>query len=139
MPAALGKLVVVELGVTTQRQVLNEFLSDKVSSPRVARAELEQAVVAVSLFVLGIVTDQSADLEGMSTHHLREVVLPDEQVFMVVPRSLMPEGGKATAAPICWHAGSGRLRKNRRELGRDLRIQRRSRRACRGSDVISGA
>src|SRR5262249_7545866 len=55
VPAALGELVMIEFGVTAQRQILDQHLSNRITRAAIGIAELEEAVVTVGLFVLYIV------------------------------------------------------------------------------------
>src|SRR5205807_1068780 len=84
-------------------------------------------------------TDQGAEFEIVGTGHLGEVVFPNEEVFVILPRRLVPKSRISICAPVCWQAHAGRLWENGREFRGNVSLECHSCCIRRNYDVVSGA
>src|SRR6185436_16495956 len=75
----------------------------------------------------------------MCTGYFGEVVFPNEEVFMILPRRLVPNGRVAIRTPVCWHSHSRRLREDGGKLRGNLTVERFAVRIGRNKDVVASA
>ena len=61
------------------------------AGPCITGADRKDIACAMRVLVLDVVAEQGAKLQVMRSHRFCEVILPDEQVFLIGPRRLMPE------------------------------------------------
>src|SRR5438552_7464026 len=106
----------VYLGVASQRYVFEKNLCDEIARVGGRATILSNAVSSLGQFILDVMTDQGAEFEIVRTGHLGEVVFPNEEVFVILPRRLMPKRRIAISSPVCWQAHARRLREHRWKL-----------------------
>src|SRR5262249_42775122 len=129
----------IQFGVLDQWKVFDEELSNCVPRSTIVGLNDIQTARTVWLLILDVVARQPANLDGMSTHHLGEVILPDEQVFVVLPRGLVPERRITTRCPAHGRQSRAfRSRENGRELRSDLVIERLPTGVGLDENVVSG-
>src|SRR5689334_25385116 len=116
MPTSERRLVVVDLGITSQWQIFVKKVCDGIPGAAVGTAKLGYAVSALGHLVLNVMAHQCAEFQIALSGNFRKVVLPNKQVFMVLPRCLVPKCGITVGAPVCGQAYSGCFRENRRKL-----------------------
>src|SRR6266566_2302962 len=139
MPPTERRLVMVNFGVASKWYVFEEQLGDGVAGVRARTTILGNAVSALSQFVLDIVACQTAKLEIVGTGYLGEVVFPNEEVFVILPRRLMPKSRISISTPVCRQAHACRFREDCRKLRRDVVIQGLARFVGRDLNVVAGA
>src|SRR6266542_5964547 len=129
----------IHLRVVSNGNISQQHISDCVACVAVAsgnRVKLVTADVGLILFVSAV---KCADFDVVRPNNFREVVLPNEQVFAILPGRLMPKSFVTASPPdqtrIC---GTARMRENRREGCGDLIIECLSARIGSNEDVISG-
>src|SRR5437879_1750634 len=127
--------------VVSKSQIPIQQVGDTVSSLRATTGDKRRSITtrsASSLLVLDVVTIETTYLDLVRTDNLREIILPDIQVLMILPGRLVPYIVVTSRPPHhCRHIRS--LRKHGRELATDVGDERRRLRAGIDKDVIAGA
>src|SRR6185369_196400 len=91
MPAAQLLAQVIDLSVAAERQVDVQQVGNRIARARVGAAELGETIRAINQLILDIMAEESADFEAVIADHFREVILPDEEIFVILPRRFVPE------------------------------------------------
>src|SRR6266436_1301408 len=114
----------VDLGVTSKRQVFVQQLGDSIAGARVSATILRDAVGALCQFVLDVMADQTAEFQIAFSSHLGKVVFPNEEVFVILPGRLVPQSRiSICTTPVCWQTHTWCLREDSRKLGRDIAVK----------------
>src|SRR5712691_1793000 len=75
-------------------------------------------------FILDTVTEEGAEFEIVRARDLREVILPDEEIFVILPRRLVPQLLISAGTPEKWWRTHSCVRccvrKNRGKLSKDI-------------------
>src|SRR5947207_92924 len=101
MPAGFGERIGLRFAETPLHLIPQGVKSTIAAVGIAARTpEIRHITIGrIDQFVLLVIAGQETDLEGMRTNDLREVVLQDVELFIVMPRSLGPEGIRIGAVP----------------------------------------
>src|SRR5207302_7102608 len=112
---------------------------DSIAGAGIFETKRRNGAGVVGQFVLDVMTDQGAEFEIVGTGHLGEVVFPNEEVFVILPRRLVPKSRISICAPVCWQAHAGRLWENGREFRGNVILECHSCCIRRNYYVVSGA
>src|SRR5436189_3531790 len=113
MPTSEGGLVMIDLGVASQRQVFVQQLGDCISGAGIRTAVLCNSVGALGQLVLDVMADQRTEFQIALSSNFRKVVLPNKQIFVILPGCLVPEGRISIRTPVGRQAHTRRLREDR--------------------------
>lgn len=91
MPATERGVLTLKFGVLKNHKVSEQQIGNQTPSATAVRLNRIDAAAAAWLLVLYVVTEKRAELGSVRANHLRKVILPDEEVLVIVPRRLMPE------------------------------------------------
>src|SRR5258705_1117355 len=104
--------------IVCERQIAIQQVGCAVSSLRVATRDNCRSVTtcsATSLLVLNVVAIQCSESKFVSSDYFREVIFPTEEVFVILPGSLVPDIVVAPWSPH-YRRHIGIVRKYRRKL-----------------------
>src|SRR5258708_826043 len=99
MPATQCCVLTLVFGVLNNREVFEQQLCNRITRFAAILLNYVDTAAPVWLFICDVMAEQSAEFQIMVAHHLGEVVLPGEQVLMILPRRLVPEIAYTTCAP----------------------------------------
>src|SRR5687767_468713 len=89
----------VRFTVTTDWQVSDQYVSNRIARTRIRATPLRQFITANRFLIFDVMTEVDAHFQVVGAHHFRKVILPDEEILVILPRRLVPQSVIAASGP----------------------------------------
>ncbi len=99
MPPTKGRVLTLQFGVLQDYQISKQQIGNQAPGATAVRLNRVDAAAAARLLVFDVVAEKHTEFGSVGSDHLREVILPDEKILVIVPRRLVPQISITASSP----------------------------------------